>query len=104
MTTTGTAQQFDSATEESVESQSVPKSDETKHLLATALNDHFLFNQLQEVDLLTCVDRMVCREYAVGSEIITQGTSGTEFFVLETGTADAIVDGQVVAEYSKGGR
>ena len=41
-------------------------------LLATALNEHFLFNQLQESDLLACVDKMVKRQFSVGEDIITQ--------------------------------
>ena len=64
--------QFDSATESTSEAATVPKSQETKHLLATALNEHFLFNQLQESHLLMCIDRMVTRQYSVGEDIITQ--------------------------------
>jgi len=48
-------------------------------------------------------DAIQSRAFKSGQEIITQGQTGDEFFILESGTAAAYKDGEVVKKYEKAG-
>ncbi|KAG5187649.1 putative cGMP-dependent protein kinase [Tribonema minus] len=49
-----------------------------------------------------CVERMAPRQCSAGGDLIKQGDSGTDFFVLESGAAQILVDGVVVGDYGPG--
>lgn len=75
------------------EASHVPKSEETQTLLAHALQDHFLFAQLEVVDLTACVGVMKSQECGPGEDIVVQGDRGSTFFVVESGEAEVGVRG-----------
>lgn len=70
------------------EASHVPKSEETQSFLAHALQDHFLFAQLEVGDLTTCVGVMRSQECGPGEDIVVQGDRGSTFFVVESGEAE----------------
>ncbi|CAM9656305.1 unnamed protein product [Pylaiella littoralis] len=84
-------------------SPTVPKSDEAREVLAAALKEHFLFAQLAPADLSACVDVMGTLEVAEGDEVVVQGEQGSSFFVVESGSAEACVNGEHVCSYGPGG-
>jgi serine/threonine protein kinase len=88
---------------ESSPSEKVEKSSASRTLLATSLKEHFLFSNLSDAHLSGCIDVMRPCEIQAGADIITQGDSGTVFYVLESGEADVLVNGTKVAGYKSGG-
>jgi len=61
-----------------------------------------LFSGMLPSQLESVVQSMEHRECESGSEIITQGETGTEFMVLESGTCEVFVDGKSVLHYKPG--
>lgn len=80
------------------------KSPGTAALLLSALRELYLFAHLEQRELKACVDRMSRHEYPAGADIITQGDSGSEFFVLETGAVQVVVDGGIKGEFGPSAR
>ncbi|CBN75351.1 conserved unknown protein [Ectocarpus siliculosus] len=86
-----------------IPSPAVPKSDEARAALSNALRGHFLFAQLTPTDLSACVDVMGLLEMSAGQDIVVQGERGSRFFVMESGSAEAYVNGERVCGYGPGG-
>eukprot|EP00640_Fibrocapsa_japonica_P001945 CAMPEP_0113936834 /NCGR_PEP_ID=MMETSP1339-20121228/3611_1 /TAXON_ID=94617 /ORGANISM="Fibrocapsa japonica" /LENGTH=535 /DNA_ID=CAMNT_0000939395 /DNA_START=41 /DNA_END=1644 /DNA_ORIENTATION=- /assembly_acc=CAM_ASM_000762 len=80
-----------------------PKSVSTRQLLSNALRSHFLFSEISAEDLRDVVSAMAPCEKQSGEDVVTQGDSGTEFYVLEMGKAEVLIDGRKVREYGPGG-
>ena len=80
----------------------MPKSSETRDILAAALRDNYLFSQLSDADLDHMISAMARVSKAAGETVIRQGDKGTEFFILEKGAADVLVNDAKVAEYQPG--
>ncbi|CAM9441201.1 unnamed protein product [Chrysoparadoxa australica] len=91
---------FDTASD--TPAPSVPKDEATKSLLLSALKDHFLFAALEESSLNSCIDVMAPVTVAAGDDIIRQGDTGSEFYVLDSGEADALVNDAKVTSYVSG--
>lgn len=82
----------------------VPKSPETRTRLEESLRDHFLFTDMMAEDLTRVIDLMEQHEIEEGQDIIVQGDLGAnQFFVIESGTADVLINGNKVGDYGPGG-
>lgn len=79
------------------------KAPEIKNALRAALSKHYLFSAIGETNTAFMIDAMKPLTCAAGKNVITQGEPGSEFFVLLSGTAEAIVDGKAVTRYREGG-
>ena len=79
-----------------------PKSPETAEVLLRAINDHFLFGSLEEAARDTILDALVERPMTEGDVLITQGETGDDFYILESGQADVFVDEKHVHTYKAG--
>ncbi|GMI33186.1 hypothetical protein TeGR_g5853 [Tetraparma gracilis] len=75
----------------------VPKSDETRRLIQSALFHHFLFSDLEEDGTVDIIDTMAQEEALAGMVIIQQGESGDKFYVLESGRATVKVNNRLLA-------
>lgn len=53
-----------------------------------SLQENYLFSQLTDADLDHMISAMARVAKNAGDVIIRQGDKGTEFFILEKGTAD----------------
>lgn len=62
--------------------------------------DHYLFATLDSQELKKLIDSMQRVDAPSGTDVITQGDMGSEFYVLQQGTADIFVDGNKVGEYA----
>lgn len=71
----------------------VAKSEEHKMAILKALQAHFLFGDLAPSSLRDLVDVMKPRKHNVGEDVITQGQTGEEFFVMVKGQCDVLIDG-----------
>jgi cAMP-dependent protein kinase regulator len=47
-------------------------------------------------------DALESRTFNVGENVITEGEVGEDFFLVESGTAEAVKGGNVVLNYKKG--
>jgi CRP-like cAMP-binding protein len=79
-----------------------PKSLGTKRLLEHALNEHYLFSQLAKRDVTEVVNAMKKKLAHSNDTVITQGTEGDLFYILEEGTCEAYVNGKSVKKYASG--
>ena len=79
-----------------------PKSLGTKRLLEHALSEHYLFSQLAKRDLSEVVNAMKKKLAHTNDTIITQGTEGDLFYILEEGACEAYVNGKSVKKYASG--
>jgi CRP-like cAMP-binding protein/serine/threonine protein kinase len=84
--------------------QTFAKPEASKAFLRNALSDHYLFTELSNVDMIRIVDCMRPTFASEGETIITEGDLGDLFYCLESGTADASVNGVGnVMTYTSGG-
>ncbi len=79
-----------------------PKTRDTKRVLVTALQDHYLFSSLAPSDVTDVMNAMQRQMIHSGDLIIQQGDPGNKFYILEEGECEVIVDGAVVAAMSPG--
>lgn len=81
-----------------------PKSASSSGFLRQSLSVHYLFESLGEEDTNRIIDCMRPAAAAVGEVIIRQGDLGDLFYCVETGKAEAFVEGVgKVMEYEAGG-
>lgn len=80
----------------------VPKNAQTRSMISKALKNHYLFSSLDQVEIDEMIDVMAMVTIQAGEHVITQGTAGNCFFVLESGMCDIVVDGQLVGKYNNG--
>mmetsp|Transcript_3868 Transcript_3868/g.6037 ORF Transcript_3868/g.6037 Transcript_3868/m.6037 type:complete len:844 (+) Transcript_3868:161-2692(+) len=74
----------------------VPKSENTKYVILSVLKSHFLFSQLHDYELDDVIDAM--QEYfcSEGDIIIQEGDSGDMFYVLEEGSCEIYIGGELI--------
>jgi CRP-like cAMP-binding protein len=68
-------------------------------VIEEALHGNYVFSSLPDEDLTTVVAKMHAEVVRAGENIITQGDRGDKFYVIESGTAEILVDGVHVGEY-----
>ena len=73
------------------EGSSAPKTQEQLELLRTALMGNFLFRGIEESRLERILSAIVRFDVGEGTEVITQGSKGDFFYVLERGDFDVFV-------------
>ncbi|KAJ3271141.1 hypothetical protein HDV01_006999 [Terramyces sp. JEL0728] len=69
----------------------IPKSDEQRKRIETAIHANFLFKSLDEEQYTDVVNAMAEKRVASGEVIITQGGIGDYFYVVESGALDVFV-------------
>jgi hypothetical protein len=81
-----------------------PKSASSSAFLKNSLSAHYLFESLGDEDTCRIIDCMRPASAASGEVIIRQGDLGDLFYCVETGTAEAFVEGVgKVMQYTAGG-
>jgi CRP-like cAMP-binding protein/serine/threonine protein kinase len=84
--------------------ETFPKTENSRRFIRTAIGTHYLFAQVDEKELEKIIDCMQPGEAMKNEYIIRQGDEGDMFYCLESGTADAMVDGVgKVATYDRAG-
>jgi cAMP-dependent protein kinase regulator len=86
----------------------IPKTDEEKEKILSAVSTNFLFNNLEKKELDIVLDAVERREHRAGDTVIQQGDEGNEFFILDSGECECFVDfkdgnpPKMVKEYKHG--
>jgi len=80
-----------------------PKSDEEREYLLKTLADIFIFRSLEKKQVERVIDAMFGREVKVGEVIIEQGDDGDNFYVIESGIYDILVNKNNVGAYTEKG-
>ena len=86
----------------SIDLVSIPKYDTAKVFLRLAFAKQPLFEAMDETQLEQFVDCMTSESLAPGHTLITQGDIGDKFYVVESGSLDCSIGGQIVAQYTDG--
>jgi len=83
--------------------QTYQKSDQSKLFLCESLSVHYLFESLAAEDVERIIECMRPVAAGAGEQVIKQGDLGDLFYCLESGSADASVQGAgVVKTYARG--
>ncbi|XP_062584787.1 cAMP-dependent protein kinase type II regulatory subunit-like isoform X1 [Saccostrea cucullata] len=80
-----------------------PKSDEQRQRLAEAVNHILLFRSLEPEQMQEVLDAMFEKKVVDGDHVIDQGDDGDNFYVIESGLFDIIVNGKTVGKYENKG-
>jgi CRP-like cAMP-binding protein len=75
----------------------VPKSAQATLAITDALRVHFLFADLEEQEMASMVSAMFEQRYNVGDVVIRQGDKGDNFYCVQKGAFDILVNNQKVA-------
>eukprot|EP01053_Blabericola_migrator_P005969 Blabericola_migrator_1__5968@NODE_3007_length_2120_cov_11_279591_g1881_i0_p1_GENE_NODE_3007_length_2120_cov_11_279591_g1881_i0NODE_3007_length_2120_cov_11_279591_g1881_i0_p1_ORF_typecomplete_len374_score66_10cNMP_binding/PF00027_29/2_5e21cNMP_binding/PF00027_29/7_4e24Popeye/PF04831_13/1_1e02Popeye/PF04831_13/1_2DUF5403/PF17395_2/1_7_NODE_3007_length_2120_cov_11_279591_g1881_i07361857 len=57
---------------------------------------------LSEGDRVQLADALLAKDFAAGDDIVVEGDVGDDFYILESGAAEALKNGQPVMEYKPG--
>ena len=71
--------------------------------IKSALENHFLFQNLPESMKQDCVDAMEAMKVSLGEVVIQQGDDGDFFYVVADGTYEIVVSGVIVDSIGEGG-
>lgn len=63
--------------------------------ILNCLKNHFIFSHLSEKQLDNIKDHMFWAKIGIDTDIFRQGTIGTCFFIIEKGSVDMEVDGEI---------
>ena len=74
-------------------SESVYKYDNDISFATKLLNKFPIFKTLDEADIKKLVPLLKMKKFAIGSDIIRQGDSGSNLFIIISGKAEVLVDG-----------
>eukprot|EP00735_Rhodelphis_limneticus_P001946 TRINITY_DN1267_c0_g1::TRINITY_DN1267_c0_g1_i1::g.26800::m.26800 TRINITY_DN1267_c0_g1::TRINITY_DN1267_c0_g1_i1::g.26800 ORF type:complete len:782 (-),score=302.12,sp/P00516/KGP1_BOVIN/37.69/8e-131,sp/P00516/KGP1_BOVIN/32.73/3e-38,sp/P00516/KGP1_BOVIN/31.86/2e-10,Pkinase/PF00069.20/3.8e+03,Pkinase/PF00069.20/2.1e-68,cNMP_binding/PF00027.24/2e-18,cNMP_binding/PF00027.24/3.5e-20,cNMP_binding/PF00027.24/1.2e-18,Pkinase_Tyr/PF07714.12/7.3e+02,Pkinase_Tyr/PF07714.12/1.2e-31,Kinase-like/PF14531.1/5.7e+ len=80
--------------------KSVPKTAPSRAAIERSMKTHFLFARMKPEYLQRTVDVMFAVSVKAGDVIIKQGDKGDNFYVIEKGDFEALVDGNRVFTYS----
>ena len=69
----------------------IPKSKEEADRIMDILNNHVLFEHLDEVEAKRVQDAMFLVEHKIGNEIIKQGDDGDNFYIVESGFVEIFI-------------
>lgn len=81
----------------------IPKSDEAKIRIASAISNNLLFRNLEKDQKSEVVDAMFEKAVPKGTSIIRQGEEGDNFYVVDEGLFEVYVNGKKVVEIGPGG-
>lgn len=88
---------------QNMESVFHPKSAEERAHLQAVVQGVFLFKQLSDTELSVVIDAIFRCEVTSGTEVISQGDDGDNFYVVQSGVFTALVQGSPVLEYNNEG-
>ncbi|EDV25345.1 cAMP-dependent protein kinase type II regulatory subunit [Trichoplax sp. H2] len=92
---------------ENAEKIVLPKTEEQRKRLEASVKSSFLFKALDEDQTIEVLDAMFERKVKVNEDVIVQGDDGDNFYVIDQGTYDIIVDingtPKTVATYTDSG-
>jgi cAMP-dependent protein kinase regulator len=77
---------------EAYEKKVVPKDPDTMEHLRSVVIGNVLFQHLEEDELTDVLDAMFEVTPKAGDEVIKQGDEGDNFYVVETGATDVLID------------
>jgi CRP-like cAMP-binding protein len=77
----------------------VAKSAEINALIRQALKDNVFFSELGEAEIMAIVDAMAPRNVSQGEIIIKQGDPGDNFYVIQSGYFEIVVNSIKVVEW-----
>ena len=81
----------------------IPKSDEARMRIASAISNNLLFRNLEDDQRREVVDAMFEKRVTKGTAVIKQGEEGDNFYVVDTGNFDVFVNEKKVVEIHAGG-
>jgi cAMP-dependent protein kinase regulator len=79
------------------------KTDEQRARLLQIIQKVLLFRGIDDEEIGEVIDAMFLKEVEPGDEVITQGDSGDNFYVIESGEYEVYINGQKVHEYNNEG-
>ena len=79
------------AAEKDYVKETIPKSEEVKKIIYTAIKPNTLFRACSDEELCDLIDAFAPIEHKRGSTVIKQGDDGEHFFVVESGQLDISV-------------
>ena len=81
----------------------IPKDYKTTQALNKSMGNHILFRHLDEGEKSGIFDAMFMKSFKQGDFIIKQGDEGDNFYVLDSGVVDVIVNDEMVSNIGQGG-
>jgi cAMP-dependent protein kinase regulator len=81
----------------------IPKSDDQRARIRTAIKNNFLFKNLDEEQYTDVVNAMAEKQCPNGMAVIEQGAVGDYFYIVESGTLDCFINNNKVTSYIAGG-
>ncbi|KAI7906078.1 cyclic nucleotide-binding-like protein [Cokeromyces recurvatus] len=81
----------------------IPKTDEQRARIRTAIGNNFLFKNLDEEQYLDVVNAMAEKQFKEGAHVIEQGAVGDYFYIVESGSLDCFIHDKKVTSYGPGG-
>ncbi|CAO3679865.1 hypothetical protein G6F70_006406 [Rhizopus microsporus] len=81
----------------------IPKSDDQRAKIRTAISTNFLFKHLDDEQYQDVVNAMTEKKVKQGEHVIEQGAVGDYFYIVESGQLDCFIDGKKVASYGPSG-
>ncbi|ETV90376.1 AGC/PKA protein kinase [Aphanomyces invadans] len=81
----------------------VPKAEDTMHMIKEALSRNALMSIVSALDIDVMAGFMVSKKFDRGDVVITEGDTGDFFYVVESGTYDVSIAGDVVGTVKTGG-
>ncbi|KAF7721831.1 hypothetical protein EC973_004094 [Apophysomyces ossiformis] len=81
----------------------IPKSEQQCERIRAAIENNFLFKNLDEEQYQDVVHAMEEKRVPNNTRVIEQGDVGDYFYIVESGTLDCFVGDQKVTEYCSGG-
>jgi cAMP-dependent protein kinase regulator len=97
------AESIDPNSAEASEKITIPKSDDARRRIASAIAHNLLFRNLERDQKREIVDAMFERSCNTGEKVIVQGDEGDNFYVVDSGLFYVFVDGEKVVEIGPGG-
>ncbi|KAI9304824.1 cyclic nucleotide-binding-like protein [Cunninghamella echinulata] len=81
----------------------IPKTDEQRARIRSAIGQNFLFKNLDDEQYTDVVNAMSEKVVPQGTKVIEQGGVGDYFYIVESGTLDCLINGEKVTSYASGG-
>lgn len=78
------------------------KTEEDIEKLTTALKRHFIFYSLDTQQLRSIIEKMIYCKSAKDEEIIPKDSSANYFFVIDGGTVDILINGEIKRQLTDG--
>ncbi|CEP17271.1 hypothetical protein [Parasitella parasitica] len=81
----------------------IPKSQDQRARIRTAIGNNFLFKNLDEEQYTDVVNAMAEKREPANTHVIEQGAVGDYFYIVESGNLDCFINDKKVTSYGPGG-